>query len=182
MNYKKLFFSFIFLLLASTFNSTTAHALPFQIEENVLKPELMEVNPDFDLGTLKCGGRAASINNRLSKFSTRYNKHLETYTKLSDRLGNLITKWDAAGYDVDELQDDHTELDNLIDDYQASYADLTDKLDEAKDDCEDDDDYKTAMDAAKDLLKDVRQGAAAVRSHFQNVIRPHILDLKNQEI
>lgn len=136
--------------------------------------------PKVNLKVASCVVIRNSIENRISNFNTRYSNHLEVYTKLEDRLEQMIQKWQAWGYDTNDLQNDLDSLKTMVDEYKNDFENLTSNLSDAKDACGTSD-YTAKMTEAKQSLKDLRGDVVDIRILYQTMLRKHILELKNQE-
>lgn len=144
-----------------------------------IKPKIQ-----IDWGTIfqtTCNNKKNKIQTRIDNFTARKEEHLETYTKLKDRLALKIEDWKNMGYDVEQLEEDAVQLQDKVQKYSNDFSsyikELNDVLDLA---CEDADDYKDALQEARDALKEVRDDVRDIRQFYQNTIRPHILALRDQ--
>ncbi|MFA6982064.1 MAG: hypothetical protein WC243_03525 [Patescibacteria group bacterium] len=134
----------------------------------------------IDIKTVSCAIIKSSIDNRISNFNTRYNNHLEVYTKLTDRLEQMIEKWQGWGYETSNVEGDLDNLKEMIKEYKDDHEDLIAKLTAARDSCGSSS-YSTKVTAAKEALKELRGDTVAIRNLYQSILRQHILELKNQE-
>ena len=166
MDKKTFFICLVFLLTSLVFAKHAAAFIP-------IDPIPMK---------LFCDVRATNIANKIDDFENKALSHNDTYSRLIDRLTERINKWEGYGYDVDELNDDLDSLNDLVDKYNTDYATFIDLLDEARDISCDGTLYPDQIQEAKDAIKVVRQDVVDIRSLYQTQIRPHILDLKEQEL
>ncbi|GIW69435.1 MAG: hypothetical protein KatS3mg101_0182 [Patescibacteria group bacterium] len=157
-------------LLYFSKNSTYA-LVPIEIKDTI------KVDPKI----LACTVISSSINDKLETFSNSETKHLETYTKILDRLSQMIDKWESWGYDVSEIEADLDYIEELVNEYKEDYNDFVSKLTAAKNACGNTD-YNTKLTAAKNALKELRGDVVNIRTFYQTELRPDILALKSQNV
>ncbi len=143
--------------------------VPLEIQDTI------KIDPKI----LTCAMISNSITDKLEAFSSSKSEHMETYTKLTDRLSQMINKWEGWGYDVSEIEADLEYIEELIDEYEQDYDDFVSKLTAAKNTCGNAD-YSTKLTAAKNALKELRGDVINIRTFYQTELRPHILALKSQ--
>lgn len=162
----------VFTLLVSSVAKTHAW---FPIIEDTLNIKIKPI--------LACNITKNKVAEKIAHFEGKIVGHNETYTKLKDRLEAKIGEWEDLGYDVTQLNEDYDELEKKIDDFRDDYdvyAKALENLEGAS--CGTISEYTEDLGEVKEAMKNVRQGASEIRSFYQTVIRPHIMDLKDQEI
>jgi predicted nucleic acid-binding Zn-ribbon protein len=132
---------------------------------------------------LACNITKNKVAEKITHFEGRVVEHNETYTKLKDRLEAKIGEWEDLGYDVTQLNEDYDETEKKVDDFRDSYDAYAKALENLEgSSCGAISEYTKDLDEVKEAMKNVRQDASEIRSFYQTVIRPHIMDLKDQEI
>lgn len=161
------------LFLAVILLSRNSHALlPVEIETKI-NPVIVE--------TMTCSVLKATFNERISALNEYKSNNLETYTKLVDRVEQMIEKWEGWGYNVGKVEDDLDELNELIEEFEQDYDDLITKTTAARDACGSSG-YSSKLNTAKEALKEVRGDVVSIRVHYQTVLRKHVVEIKSQEL
>jgi hypothetical protein len=129
----------------------------------------------------KCDTLKTKITNRVNMFENNEEAHSKVYTKLVDRITERLAKWKDMGYDVDKLTEDLKTLDTKVKKFSTDYKSFIAKLKATQDvACDTGTAFTDAMKEARDALKLVRQDAADIRNYYNTVIRPDIIELKQQ--
>jgi len=154
----------------------------FPINPDLLKPKMPIIK--IDPWTLRCSKIEESVQKKIANFDESKVKHIEIYTRLSDRLSERITKWKEMGYDVSDLEANKKTLNEKISKYKTDYATFIQKLKDTQQyDCgHSEGEFVSALNKAKTELKVVRQDASEIREYYQTEIRPNILELKKQNL
>ena len=99
-----------------------------------------------------CANFGERVMAKVQRFEHNKGVHSEKYTKLIERLENVVAKLEEKGFDVTKLEADLVELQVLIDAYVQAYADFIASLDFVRGyGCGDTDgDFKDAMASSKD--------------------------------
>jgi SMC interacting uncharacterized protein involved in chromosome segregation len=174
--FKAILVTSLVLLLTS---KATFAKLPLPVDIGVSKPTLIDsISKVF---TNKCDTLKTKIDGRLTKFENNEEAHSEVFTKLIDRLSERVAKWKDMGYDVDKLEADLKTLKNKVDKFILDYKAFIGKLEAIKTiACGTATEFGNALKAAREALKIVRQDAADIRNYYLTVIRPDIIELKQQ--
>lgn len=167
------------LLLVGLSSFSMAHAV---VSLDIPK---LNLNKSFTpaLTQTRCDKITKAIENRIDTFEKRNNLHVPAYENLKLRLDNLIPKLETLGYDVTNLKANVSILNNKISKLENDYTTFINKLNEIKNYACDhtDSEVKVKLIEARTLLKNVRSDDDDVRNYIKNVIRPDIVDVKNQK-
>jgi hypothetical protein len=175
----KIFKPIIFSSLLILFTASTALAKLPSVDPGLVRPNITEsISKIF---ANKCDTLKTKITNRVNMFENNEEAHSKVYTKLVDRITEKLAKWKEMGYDVDKLTEDLKTLDTKVKKFSTDYKSFISKLKATQDiACDTGTAFADAMKEARDALKLVRQDAADIRNYYNTVIRPDIIELKQQ--
>lgn len=131
----------------------------------------------------RCTRITARLNERISVFETRKNKHETSYDNLKSRLNTLVSKLDARGYDTNDLKSEILTLGNKMDKFKGDYDAFLSKLSEIKGYVCSHTDAEAIVKVgeARTLLKTVRGDESDIRNYYMTVIRPDIVQISKQK-
>lgn len=130
----------------------------------------------------RCQNIETRIETKIAKFHNNKERHVNGYKKAAERLQNLADKLDARGYDTSQVRADYQTLNQKILKFAQDYANFIAQLEETQQHAcgQSEGAFKQALAEARDALKVVREDSLDIRNFYQTVVRPHVLDLKNQ--
>ena len=170
----KIFKPIIFTSLVILFTAKTTFAEPMKF----FNPTLDSLKAVF---ANKCNTLKTKINNRVNRFENNEEAHSGVYTKLVDRLSERIAKWKEMGYDVAKLEEDLKKLEDKVEEFTADYKAFIEKLKATINvACGTATEFSDAIASAREALKIVRQDTSDIRNFYHTVIRPDIIELKQQ--
>src|SRR4030066_2301385 len=168
-------------VLRSALTIFTLLILSFYLKHTfALDPAYLIPKFKIDPKITSCAIINSTIDKKLNGFENSKAKHMEIYTKLVDRLEQMIEKWKERGYDVNKVEEDLNTINTMIDEYEQDYEDLKSKIENLKSLCGSDD-YKTKLTEVKAALKELRKDGVDIRVFYQTVIRKDIKALKLQK-
>lgn len=121
---------------------------------------------------------------KVARFTNNMSRRQAFYHRFANRVEKIITKFEAAGYDVTKLKADLVVLNQKITTYEqakTSYIALL-KQTQAYSCGNSEGEFAAKLTEAKTQLVKVRQANLDVRTYYQTTIRPDILALKQQSI
>lgn len=169
----------IFYSLVIFFTARTSFALFPSIDPGMLSPKLKEsISKIFEN---KCDTLKNKVTNRVNRFENNEEAHSEVYTKLKDRIAERIEKWKEMGYNVSKLTEDLKTLEGKITDFTTDYKKFIEILKSTQEvACGTGTEFAEVIKEARVALKIVRQDASDIRNYYNTVIRPDIIELKQQ--
>ena len=163
----------IFVIAIAPFIILTQYTnalIPFPKTEFKLDPKI-----------IACAVISSNIDKKIEAFEDYKSTHLENYTKLYDRITQMVVQWKEWGYNTGDIEDDLDDLDGKIDEFKDHHDDFITKLKDVKSACGSDT-FAAKVTAAKTALKTVRSDVVDIRVFYQTVLRKHIVELKSQTI
>lgn len=129
-----------------------------------------------------CKTKEIKIQNRITSFNENKEGHIVRYSTLKDRLLQKLDNWEDMGYDIDQLREDYSELDEKVKKFATDYTTYISELEDTQNlACNSSSgEFADALSGTRDALRIVREDARAIRQFYQNTIRPHILELRDQ--
>lgn len=190
LKHNKLPIVILTLLLLPIFSSTSYAQVnavntraPMQNREGVKErvAENLQEKRDDIKGNL-CERATTGINNKINRFNTNREDHITRYTRLITRLEEIAVSLNNKGYDTVDLEEKTAILNDMIEDYIASYDDFVIELDDSTDlACgESDGAFRDALSSIKDSWNDLQQMRQDIRSYYSTEIRGAIKDLREQ--
>ena len=127
-----------------------------------------------------------ALQTRIDVRQRNFNSHrlglLRRFDNLLERLENLVDKAQEFGLDTTELETQMVGLRERLGELSAEYQAFIDLLQVARAiSCEEDPEgYQAAMAEARTQLVLVHEMAQDINTHYVNVIKPILLDLREQ--
>lgn len=140
-------------------------------------------SPSARLGwRARCERIEARVAGRVAHFKSVNDRHATHYRNLALRVRKIIDTLSSRGYDTAIVEGDLKTLNQMIQHAADDHAAFITQLEEAQAfDCgKSEGAFRQAMQEARDALKVVRDDARAIKDFYQNTLRPHIQDLRNQ--
>jgi hypothetical protein len=133
--------------------------------------------------TSRCQAVNHRVEGRLREYNEEKDNHHSRFSKLSEKLQEVITKADAKGFDTSALKEDQTKLNELIQVFQQDYALFMEKLANTRNfTCgHSEGQFASAINESKNQLKVVKLDAEAIKDFFQSTVKEDIKALKDQE-
>jgi hypothetical protein len=180
----------LFILAALT-SANTAHAesagiLPATDKPRIKEEKQKQVNElkvqKQELIDDRCNQITERVNQKIENYNKNHSNHKGIYSNIQVRLKNLIEKGEAAGYDVSKLKEDLETLNTKVENFQDAYTAFIAKLGETKEhQCGNSQgEFVRTMQQTRTELQRVRESISDIRSFYENTIRPHVLELKEQ--
>lgn len=160
------------MFIAPLFTSVSAQS---NFQENV-----QERRQEF-LDT-RCQNVTSRIDNRIERYNENKVRHIDNYNKIKDKLSETGNNLEDKGYDVTELRNDLQTLDSKIKEFAQSYTTFVNTLNDSKSFAcgESEGAFKDKVEESRAQLKDSRDLAKEIRDYIQDVIRPDLVDLREQ--
>ncbi|MEI6222350.1 MAG: hypothetical protein WCP97_06310 [bacterium] len=172
---------------ATIFATLTVFAAPAQETVEARRTEISQKREDAKATVTekrdeKCESLTKKVELTLTRFSNNKDRHIATYTKISEKVKDINTRLKDKGYDISKLQADEQTLNEKIKKIGADYALFIEKLDKTKGlACgQSNGEFKTALQDAQAELKIVREDILATRLFYQTTMRADIQSLKQQ--
>lgn len=130
----------------------------------------------------RCENVTARIQNRIRQYDENKDRHIDNYNKIKDRLSETANSLEDKGYDVSELRNDLQTLDSMIKEFGQNYTAFVNTLNESESlACgESEGAFKGKVEESRGQLRNSREQAKEIRDYIQNVIRPDLVDLREQ--
>ena len=131
----------------------------------------------------KCDIVEKRIAQRVTNFDNQKNKHLSSYLKTRALIAKKIAKLNEKGYETTKLDQDLTEYDHKIEQFEKDYATYMNLLRETQAYAcgQTEDSFRTKLAEARAQLKIVHQDAVAIRTFWAKTIRTDFNAIKNQK-
>jgi len=175
------------LLFAGLLSFSTAQAKLPSLQPSINKqfnnPILSQAEIDAAKKT-RCDKLTAAMENRINTFEKRKSDHVNAYENLKSRLNTLVSKLDSRGYEVADLKAEILILENKIDKLKGDYDTFLSKLNEIKSYACDhtNAEVQIKLTESRALLKTVHSDSDDVRNYFKTVVRPDIVQIRNQKL
>ncbi len=130
----------------------------------------------------RCEAVKSKIGNRILQMEENKDSHITNYSRLTEKLSNIVANLKEKGLDTSELEDDLAQLEAMIKDYSDSYVEFVGMLQDYSDNvCNGSGDDAAALFAdVREKMKELVKERQAIREFFINEIRQDIKDLRQQ--
>lgn len=141
------------------------------------RQEVKEAQTDF-----KCAKVTARIDNHISSYNLKKDKHINQYTSIKNRVTNIINTLTTKGIDTAKLAADLIALDSKITKLSSDNLDFINKLEATKQyDCGDSKGaFKQAAQDTRAALKIVKADVLDIRNFVTKTIKPDIQKIRQQ--
>ncbi len=130
----------------------------------------------------RCNLVNGKIDNLLSGYEERKERHIQRYNGIQQNVAELITKLQEEGIDTTNLENDLAQLQVLIEEFRTYIESSMERLRAARTQtCGDDQSqFRAEVEAARGELLKAREVALEIRTFVFDVLRPDIQTIRDQ--
>jgi uncharacterized pyridoxal phosphate-containing UPF0001 family protein len=128
----------------------------------------------------KCEIIKTNVDRLISNYNSKHENQVQKYKEIAGKISNTLDILKNKGIDVSNLQAKLNELNSKIVEFSNLRTEFQNKLNETKTlSCGDSQGaYKTAVQSARDTLKQMKSKAIEIRDFVKNDIRNEIKNIK----
>lgn len=130
----------------------------------------------------KCERWQNRIQNRIKRYENKHQLHERVFGNMVDRLKKVSERLKDAGLDTGDLNSYITVLEGKINDLMGEHADFIDQLEQTDEhSCgQSEGEFKNQLGEARRMIPQVRSALDEVRDYYRDVVRPELIELKQQ--
>ncbi len=130
----------------------------------------------------KCEVVGNLIHNRVNRFSENKSVHVENYTRVKEKLTEIMEKLGNEGLDVSDLRADLVTFDEMLKEYTQLYTSFIAELEASGEVvCGDSNQpFRDLLSRSKDSLEELRAKRQEIRQFYAHTLREDIKELREQ--